>query len=243
MNDFYQEILIQWHNLVKKLEKDFSMIHNNYSKVIQANIFDSTGYNDLFIDNLIYIDNSKTTCISPTVCHHVYSELQDTQCHNNIFSVENLCGRKQDNHGVTDHHYPLFTMHEFIIIGTKDYVDEMTLLLENKIIEIFSMIFGELEIVQANDSFFSNPQKALLKKIQTNQNVKKEIRVNQVSLSSINKLGKKYGRALNIKSVLNNEYVSSSCIGFGLDRFVRVLEQFNKDDVVKKIEGVINGYE
>ncbi|WP_142967716.1 hypothetical protein [Enterococcus casseliflavus] len=229
------EVLNIWNSLIKKLINHLGFEVKYYKKHMDCSIFEKTGYNQLFVDNLIYIDDLKTVCLSPTVCHHIYDELTNSSISNMMIFSENICGRKQDLSNDSNHS-PVFFLQEFVILGTKDFVEEKLSECSTIIVSIFEYLFDNTHVEFASDSFFSNPNEEILKKIQLNSKDKQEIIVNDVSICSMNRLGNKYGIKCNITQEDGKTSIYSSCIGIGQDRLLSAIFDSKVDIVLLRLK-------
>lgn len=242
-NKGYLNVLTEWNSLSLALIQFLEAEERVYEKNLDYDVIVKTGYSELFIDNIIFVDDDHKSCISPTVCHHVYNEFSNSSVQNMIIYSENICGRKGDFQKDLSH-VPIFYLQEFVIIGSREFVEEKLDKCTNKIVDIFRYIFSNMELKIASDSFFSNPNREILKMMQENSRDKQEIVVNGTSICSINRLGNKYGVKCEIKQENSNDAIHSACIGIGQERLMAAINSLDRSTLILKLieikEGLLN---
>ena len=225
------ESKILFDRLLNYLSKIFKPYYSNVVETppfISENILNRSEYSKHFPQNLVKIyqnpPNSKSTYATPAPCLHVYSLLQNkTITKKNLgYMVIGTCGRYENGNWKFPFRLSSFHMLEFVIFGSKAYVDSTRknlIALCGKKIKILD-IPGKF--CNATDSFFMATNEGA-KVIQKLKELKKEFRTEingkDVALFSINNHEDYFTKRFNIKLKSVSE-PSSICIAFGIERLI-----------------------
>lgn len=168
-----------------------------------------------------YVGEDDKLFLKPAACLPIYPQLKQYRIKNEIITTLTNVYR-YDEFDNKDHFWE-FTVREFVIVGTKEYVvDVLEYVLEkfkkylmDKILKVESRI--------ATDHFYSNSSNKILNRYQKANRFKKEIVVtcmeDEIVLGSFNYHGNHFSKKFGFD---NNAEIVSGCIGFGLERWYRL---------------------
>lgn len=181
--------------------------------------------NDFKIDHVSNISNKLNikSSLSPTVCHHLYFNLEDKKLSKNfIATAKSDCFRYETKNMNSLERTWNFKMREIIILGNQKYTSEMLKKIQKSIFKLLDKINLSYVVESANDPFFEGNYNDLIS-YQKAFKLKYEVRAytpynnSSIAIGSFNNSQNLFGKKLNIK--LNNEFIHSSCVGFGFERF------------------------
>jgi len=165
-------------------------------------------------------------CLAPAVCYHVYHRNQGLTLPSEgiAYSVRGKCFRYESSNMRELTRLWDFTMRELVFLGTRDYVLEE----RERCVEIIGEFLDELglaaEIRTASDPFYIAPDASSKTYFQLTAETKYELSAvlpneQRLAIGSLNYHTDFFGRAFDI-AVDGAGPAHSSCIGFGLERFV-----------------------
>jgi seryl-tRNA synthetase len=165
-------------------------------------------------------------CLSPAVCYHVYHRNQGLTLPSEgiAYCVRGKCFRYESSNMRELTRLWDFTMRELVFLGTRDYVLEE----RERCVEIIGEFLDELglaaEIRTASDPFYIAPDASSKTYFQLTAETKYELSAvlpneDRLAIGSLNYHTDFFGRAFDI-AVDGAGPAHSSCIGFGLERFV-----------------------
>lgn len=239
LNNFFDSELLKVAN--KFYSEEFS-----FPSLISINKLNKVGYFDNFphsccfaghlkedydiINNFKIDDNSNInkklnikSSLSPTVCHHLYFNLENKKLSKNfIATAKSDCFRYETKNMNSLERTWNFKMREIIILGNQKYVLENLTKIQKLIFKLLDKINLSYVVESANDPFFEGNYNDLIS-YQKAFKLKYEVRActpynnSSIAIGSFNNSQNLFGKKLNIK--LNNEFVYSACVGFGFERF------------------------
>lgn len=165
-------------------------------------------------------------CLSPAVCYHVYHRSQGLTLppEGIAYSVRGKCFRYESSNMRELTRLWDFTMRELVFLGTSEYVLEE----RERCVQIIGEFLDELglaaEIRTASDPFYIAPDASSKTYFQLTAETKYELSAvlpneQRLAIGSLNYHTDFFGRAFDI-NVEGAGPAHSSCIGFGLERFV-----------------------
>lgn len=165
-------------------------------------------------------------CLSPAVCYHVYHRNQGLTLPNEgaAYSVRGKCFRYESSNLREMTRLWDFTMRELVFLGTSEYVLEE----RERGVQIIGEFLDDLglavEIRTASDPFYIAPDASSKTYFQLTAETKYELAAvlpneQRLAIGSLNYHTDFFGRAFDI-NVEGAGPAFSTCIGFGLERFV-----------------------
>jgi seryl-tRNA synthetase len=165
-------------------------------------------------------------CLSPAVCYHVYHRNQGLTLppEGIAYSVRGKCFRYESSNMRELTRLWDFTMRELVFLGTGEYVLEE----RERCVQIIGEFLDDLglaaEIRTASDPFYIAPDASSKTYFQLTAETKYELSAvlpneQRLAIGSLNYHTDFFGRAFDI-NVEGAGPAHSSCIGFGLERFV-----------------------
>jgi seryl-tRNA synthetase len=165
-------------------------------------------------------------CLSPAVCYHVYhrTQGQTLPAEGIAYSVHGKCFRYESSNMRELTRLWDFTMRELVFLGTSEYVLEE----RERCVQIIGEFLDDLglaaEIRTASDPFYIAPDASSKTYFQLTAETKYELSAllpnkDRLAIGSLNYHTDFFGRAFDI-NVEGAGPAHSSCIGFGLERFV-----------------------
>ncbi|HDR7760922.1 hypothetical protein [Bacillus cereus] len=210
------------------LKEDLSIIDSFTRKVQES---------DGLHKDMIQPSDVKTTSLvkNPAVCYHCYKSLENTEVQGEGYIVTSMgkCSRYESNNHSDFGRLLDFSMREIIFVGEDEFVKKM----RSKSIELLKDFLSLWEIdaliENANDPFFTDDYQ-VKSFFQRDMEMKYEVKFkipylkNTISVSSSNYHGNVFGQAFSIKK--GNNYVSTGCLAFGLERWIfAFLSQYGLD--------------
>ena len=239
-------------NVFKKLFADLGFQNVKYSGVVPINSLIKNSYLSSFPNHCLFISNIKRDVkkinsvaklnvnnsskvknnldlpnyiLSPTVCFNCFETLKNTKIKNTlkITALEN-CHRYESLNYKSFERLNIYSMREWIIIGSKNNIEKNL----EKFLKKFKVIFNKwnisFRICTASDPFFSN--KDIKKKIfQHSNRLKYELQVflpyekKWLAVASFNNHLTTMTNSYNIK-FKNKKQIYSGCIGVGYERLI-----------------------
>jgi len=165
-------------------------------------------------------------CLSPAVCYHVYHRNQNLTlpAEGIAYSVRGKCFRYESSNLREMSRLWDFTMRELVFLGTSEYVLQERERCVQIIGEFLDQLGLAVEIRTASDPFYIAPDASSKTYFQLTAETKYELSAvlpndQRLAIGSLNYHTDFFGRAFDI-NVDNAGPAFSSCIGFGLERFV-----------------------
>jgi len=165
-------------------------------------------------------------CLSPAVCYHVYHRTQGSSLppEGVVYSVRGKCFRYESSNLRDLTRLWDFTMRELVFLGAKEYV----LHERHRCVQIVGEFLDEIEVAAeirtASDPFYIAPDASSKTYFQLTAETKYEVSAllpdnERLAIGSFNYHTDYFGRAFDI-TVKDAGPAHSTCIGFGLERFV-----------------------
>lgn len=192
--------------------------------------------------NDYFLEKPKHACKS-AVCIHVYQQFEDKKIElENPIAITSLgrCKRYESLNMKDAERLLDFSMREIVFIGTEAFVTEKRAALMERCKELVGKLKLEANIKSSNDPFFlsqHHPKTVLQKKFKLKYelNMRLPYSSKELAVASFNYHNTYFSEAFNIKAK-DGSPVHTSCIAFGLERFVYAyLSQKGKDceDITK----------
>jgi seryl-tRNA synthetase len=199
------------------LEPEASVINHFRARHEKRTTVDHEALNDMA---------TPEACLSPAVCYHVYHRNQGTTlpAEGIAYNVRGKCFRYESSNMRELTRLWDFTMRELVFLGTGDYVLEE----RQRCVDIIGEFLDDLglaaEIRTASDPFYIAPDASSKTYFQLTAETKYELSAvlpdnQRLAIGSLNYHTDFFGRAFDI-NVEGSGPAHSSCIGFGLERFV-----------------------
>jgi seryl-tRNA synthetase len=130
-----------------------------------------------------------------------------------------------------------FTMREIVALGSFEHTQKLLAKFTERI-QVFARELGlDLTRVAASDPFFErHGARALMQKLSP---VKYEFQADELAISSVNTHRNFFGERCEIR-LLNGEFAFTSCVAFGLERWVAVLVDAHDGDPAAALAAVWN---
>lgn len=129
-----------------------------------------------------------------------------------------------------------FQMREVVAIGSFDHTQELISDFTDKINSFARSLALDVEKVEASDPFFEQDGgRSLLQKLSP---VKYEFQVGGLAISSVNTHRNFFGERCAIGVDGSDEYAFSSCVAFGLERWLAVLDDAYAGDLRSALDAV-----
>lgn len=144
-----------------------------------------------------------------------------------LLTLVNRCFRKEERYGGL-RRLLSFQMREIVALGTYEHTQETIARFTERILEFSRALSLGLDKVAATDPFFQNDGgRALLAKLSP---VKYEFQAGDLAIASVNTHRNFFGERCNIRREDSDEHVYTSCVAFGLERWLAVLlDQYDGD--------------
>ena len=199
------------------LEPEASVINHFRARHEKRTTVDHEALNDMA---------TPEACLSPAVCYHVYHRNQGITlpAEGIAYNVRGKCFRYESSNMRELTRLWDFTMRELVFLGTGEYVLEE----RERCVQIVGEFLEDLglaaEIRTASDPFYIAPDASSKTYFQLTAETKYELSAvlpdsQRLAIGSLNYHTDFFGRAFDIK-VEGSGPAHSSCIGFGLERFV-----------------------
>ncbi|MCD9144989.1 aminoacyl--tRNA ligase-related protein [Streptomyces albireticuli] len=129
-----------------------------------------------------------------------------------------------------------FQMREIVALGTPEHAQGVLSRFTERILAFADALSLKLEKVPATDPFFEKGgARALLAKVSP---VKYEFQAGDLAISSVNNHRNFFGERCDIRHERDGEFVHTSCVAFGLERWLAVLLEQHGDDAPRALEAV-----
>jgi seryl-tRNA synthetase len=164
-------------------------------------------------------------CLTPVVCYHCYRTLEGhnlTADEMRVFSAVGSCFRYESYNTTTLERLWDFTLREIVFVGNREAVKDQRQVCIDVVAEWLKRIGLRVRFETASDPFFTSDfsERTYFQLI---ADLKYEMRVNvapdrTIAAGSFNLHNDFFGKTFNIRSGDGSAF--SSCIGFGVERFV-----------------------
>lgn len=241
--------------LFLELAEQFDAKVHNYPSFISVEELDRCKYVDSFAQYLTYathlqedIESIRTFlqkrsheslqkpgyAMNPAMCLHCYSEYADSEIGGDMaLTTVGRCFRYESNNLHSFERLWEFTLREIVFIGTPEYVFQR----RNEAMEATIALVEQLglagQIETTSDPFFLDAK--TLKKFQIHSEAKYELRMDlpykngSLAVASFNVHRDHFGRSFGM-SQPDLSYAHSSCVGYGIERWVLAfLAQYGLD--------------
>lgn len=170
------------------------------------------------------------TCYGAYLYHENTRVADDT-----LLTLVNRCFRNEDHYGGL-RRLLSFQMREIVALGSYEHTQRVVAEFTERITAFAGALPLELEREAASDPFFENDgARALLQKLSP---VKFEFLAGDLAIASVNTHRNFFGERCNIRRVQNDEHVYTSCVAFGLERWLSVLLEGHDGDAGRALESV-----
>ncbi|MDH6134298.1 hypothetical protein P3T37_003700 [Kitasatospora sp. MAA4] len=154
---------------------------------------------------------------------------------NTLITLVNRCFRNEDHYGGL-RRLLSFQMREVVALGSYEHSQQVLTAFATRITAFGAALGLGMEKVAASDPFFENDgARALLAKLSP---VKFEFQVAGLAISSVNTHRNFFGERCNIQRLDNDEYAYTSCVAFGLERWLSVLLDLHGGDPRRALDSV-----
>jgi hypothetical protein len=170
------------------------------------------------------------TCYGAYLYHENSRVPDDT-----LITLVNRCFRNEERYGGL-RRLLSFQMREIVALGTYEHTQETISRFTERILEFSRALSLGLDKVAAMDPFFENDGgRALLSKLSP---VKYEFQAGDLAIASVNTHRNFFGERCDIRREDSDEHVYTSCVAFGLERWLAVLLEKHDGDARKALEAV-----
>ncbi len=172
---------------------------------------------------------SPAAMLSPTVCHHLYLGLENTEIASPglIATAAGNCFRYEAGNMYSLERVWNFTMREIVFVGEDDFVTERLQAVRLAFAEVLKELDLTYSVMTANDPFFVGTfrdQAAYQAAFELKYEIRADVpyRKKTIAVGSYNRHGVFFGRALNIRNS-DGSFASTGCFGLGFERVVFAL--------------------
>ena len=162
--------------------------------------------------------------LTPAACLHIYPMLENEILDNKIITTRARVYRYENDNFNGSTRLWDFTVREIVFIGTRKFVSQKLIYMENLALSFAHSLGIYPEICSANDHFIPNRENRIKMKFQKSNSLKKELvlkgKFENVSLCSFNFHETHFSKAFSFD---NGGEIVSGCVGFGLERWVEAL--------------------
>ncbi|KJK56561.1 hypothetical protein [Saccharothrix sp. ST-888] len=169
-------------------------------------------------------------------CYGAYLFHQDRRVADTaLVTLVNRCFRNEEHYGGL-RRLLSFQMREIVALGSYEHSRQVLTAFTERITAFGRALGLALDRVAASDPFFENDGgRALLAKLSP---VKFEFQVEGLAISSVNTHRNFFGERCNIRRLDGDEYAYTSCVAFGLERWLSVLLDLHGGDAQQALESV-----
>jgi len=130
-----------------------------------------------------------------------------------------------------------FTMREIVALGSFEYTQNLLARFTERIQKFACEVSLDLTKVAASDPFFArHGTRAVMQKLSS---VKHEFQADELAIASVNTHRNYFGERCRIR-LANGEFAFTSCVAFGLERWVAVLANAHQGDLAAALVAVHN---
>ncbi|MFE6687040.1 hypothetical protein ACFVFQ_11235 [Streptomyces sp. NPDC057743] len=173
--------------------------------------------------------------LSHATCYGAYLFYEGaTVAPQTLLTLVNRCFRNEDHYSGL-RRLMSFQMREIVALGSFDHTQRILECFTRRIEEFASALSVKLEKVPASDPFFQRDgQRALMQKVSP---VKYEFQHGDLAIASVNTHRNFFGERCEIR-LPDGAFASTSCVAFGLERWLDVLTELHDGDAVSAAESV-----
>lgn len=151
-----------------------------------------------------------------------------------LVTLVNRCFRNEDHYGGL-RRLASFQMREIVALGTYDHTQTVLARFTDRILAFADALGLGLERTAASDPFFQNDgARALMQKLSP---VKYEFQQGDLAIASVNTHRNFFGERCGIR-LADGESAFTSCVAFGLERWLAVLSDHHGGDPVAALDAV-----
>ena len=174
--------------------------------------------------------------LPPTMCYYIYDMYRDNALGNNTITTRGKSFRYENKYCKNMSRLWDFTIRETVFLGSKAYVNDCLdryRILATKLMDLLGL---SGKCIYASDPFYLTNNAAARINVQKMNHSKIELRLDisdseDLAIASFNRHNQFISKHFNLRSVEQEGYIYSGCIGFGLERFLfAFLCQFGIDD-------------
>jgi len=226
----------------------------NIPTIIDGEVLEKCGYFESFPDQLspvtaiadnkvVDIMNGEKVDISclqtydkyltPSACLHIYPMFEGKKMKENevITTKARVYRCEKDGFEEMTRLWD-FSVREFVFIGSEDFVRQHLEDMKEKALNFAQKITKASQIVVAHDHFYKGKRNDIKAKIQMKNEQKFELKIpianKEVSVASFNFHGDHFSTPFKFDN--QREFVSG-CVGFGLDRWMAVCDEYQITDI------------
>lgn len=245
--------------IISKIESDFMEFSNGYKvnhwtipALINGNVLRKCGYfktmpNQLtaaghFSDDVCKaiesdpLSNEKACTFdgyyfTPAACIHFYPHIKEAEIYNEIITTYARVYRYENGKYEKGRRLWDFGVREFVAVGSKEYVKNFLDDFKEKALAYTHQISINANLKKASDHFYPSKENAVKERLQKANSLKTELVVNiegkELALASFNYHEYHFSKTFEFDK---RGKVVTGCVGFGLDRWVYVLnhQEVNK---------------
>lgn len=249
--------------LIMKLEKDFLSFSDNYKvnywtipALIDGNILKKCGYFNTMPHQLTMAGHfSEKECVeiqsntfskiqycatdgyffTPAACIHLYPHIKDENIYNELITTYARVYRYENGHYEQGQRLWDFGVREFVAIGSQEYVKNFLNDFKKKALAYIKSLGIAAYLKKANDHFYPSRENDIKEKLQKANNLKTELIVNinnrELAIASFNYHKYHFSKLFEFDK---NEKIVTGCVGFGIDRWVYLLNYLEDNKCVGK---------
>ena len=166
--------------------------------------------------------------LTPAACLHVYPTLEDVDIDTKMITTKARVYRYENEKFDGKIRLWDFTVREIVIAGTQDFVLEKLSLIKEKSLDFCHEIGLTVKLIAASDHFFPTKRNEIKQKLQISNSFKYELVVpvgaTDVSIASFNFHGTHFSKPFHFDQ---KGTVLTSCVGYGLERWVSAIRHHN----------------
>ncbi|MFB7498261.1 hypothetical protein ACFC09_26860 [Streptomyces sp. NPDC056161] len=169
------------------------------------------------------------TCYGAYLYHEGDQVPDDT-----LVTLVNRCFRNEDHYGGL-RRLASFQMREIVALGSYEHTQDVLARFTDRILVFADALDLGLDKTAASDPFFQNDgARALMQKLSP---VKYEFQRGDLAIASVNTHRNFFGERCGIR-LASGEHAFTSCVAFGLERWLAVLSERYEDDPVAALAAV-----
>lgn len=169
-------------------------------------------------------------------CYGAYLYYEDTHLpEDTLVTLVNRCFRHEDHYSGL-RRLMSFQMREIVALGTYEHTQQVIARFTARILAFADALALPLDKEAASDPFFQNEGgRALLAKLNP---VKYEFQAGDLAIASVNTHRNFFGERCAIRHAETSEYAFTSCVAFGLERWLAVLLERHGQDARRALDAV-----
>lgn len=169
-------------------------------------------------------------------CYGAYLYFEDTRLPDDtLVTLVNRCFRHEDHYSGL-RRLLSFQMREIVALGTYEHTQQVVSRFTERILAFADALSLRMDKQAASDPFFENDgARALLAKLSP---VKYEFQVGDLAIASVNTHRNFFGERCGIRRAQDGEHAFTSCVAFGLERWLAVLLEHHGQDAARALQAV-----